>query len=71
MDAQTTETKYGPALSVTGVTKSHARRAITWLRNRSILAFYGEADKSLNTFPTKFGPERDYKAMHDALEATR
>ncbi|AKF13292.1 hypothetical protein PHIN3_27 [Sinorhizobium phage phiN3] len=59
------------ALSVTGVTKSHATRAIKWLRDRSLLAFYRKEDKSLNAFEFKHGREWTYKALNDALEATR
>lgn len=60
-----------PALSVTGVTKTHAQRAVRWLRNRCVLAFYRGADRSLNVFPTKYGSERDYENMHAAIDATR
>lgn len=60
-----------PALSVTGVTKAHATRAVKWLRHRSYLGFYRKADKSLNMFATKHGNDHAYKAMNDALEATR
>ena len=62
---------YGPALSVTGVTKTHAKRAMRWMRDRSLLAFYRASDKSLNAFEFKHGREWTYQMMNDALEATR
>ena len=60
-----------PALSIVGVTKTHATKAIRRLRKGSVLAFYRVADKSLNVFPSKFGRERDYEIMREALDATR
>lgn len=60
-----------PALSVTGVTKAHAMRAVRYLRARSMLAFHRAADKSLNAFVTKHGEEQTYQAMRDALAATQ
>ena len=60
-----------PALSVTGVKKAHAKRAIKWMKDRSLLAFYRDADQSLNAFEFKYGREWTYKVMNDALEATR
>lgn len=61
----------GPALSVTGVGKAHARRAIRWLRDRSLLAFYRDEDRSLNAFEFKHGREWTYRVLDDALAATR
>lgn len=61
----------GPALAITGINKAHALRAITWLRNRNMLAFYRKQDKSLNAFVTKHGEGQTYRAMHDAISATR
>jgi hypothetical protein len=61
----------GPALSVTGITKAHATRAIKWMKDRSLLAFYRADDKSLNAFEFKHGAEWTDKAMRDALDATR
>lgn len=60
----------GPAVSVTGVTKAHAMRAIRWLRARNMLAFYRAADKSLNAIVTKFGAEQTERALRDAYVAT-
>jgi hypothetical protein len=60
-----------PALAVTGLTKAHAIRAIRYLRNRSMLAFYRKDDKSLNAFVTKFGEDQTYRAMNEAVAATR
>lgn len=60
-----------PALSVTGVTKAHAQRAIRWLRDRSLLAFYRAEDHSLNAFEFKHGREWTDKVLRDALDATR
>ena len=67
----TTDTGPGPDYSVVGVTKTHARRAIAWLRDRSILAFYRAEDRSLNTWRLKAGSDATYQALHDALDATR
>ncbi len=60
----------GPALSVTPVTRAHGARAVKWLSNRSLLAFY-RRDGSLNAFEFKGGRDATYKALGDALEATR
>ena len=60
-----------PALSVTGVTKAHARRAITWLRNRSMLAWYRPQDRSLNAFIFKHGAQWTYDVLHRALAETK
>lgn len=60
-----------PALSVLGVTKAHATRAIARLRRWSILAFYREADCSINAWEIRGGPDATYKAMRDALDLTR
>ena len=60
-----------PALSVTGVSKGHAKRAISWMRNRNLLAFYRQEDHTLNAFEFKGGRDFTYKALNDALEATR
>lgn len=65
------QTSQAPALSVTGVTAAHARRAISWMSKRSLAAFYRKADKSLNAFEFKHGSEWTYRAMRDALAATR
>lgn len=64
-------TDTGPALSVTGVTASHASRAIKWMRARSMLAFYRREDKSLNAFEFKYGKEWTYAKLHEALDETR
>ena len=62
----------GPAyICVMGVTKTHAKRAITYLRRRSILAFYRPEDKSLNTWELKSGRDATYDALNKAVEATR
>ena len=58
-----------PALSVTGVSKSHAARAIRWLRARSLLAFYRTGE--LCAFEFKYGREWTYNVLHKALDATR
>lgn len=60
----------GPSLSITGVCAPHARKAIKWLRNRNMLAFYRRADKSLNILVTKHGKEQSYEAMSKALAET-
>lgn len=60
-----------PFLSVTGLRKDHALRAKKWLRDRSILAFYSAADKSLNAPETNHGKAWTYEAMHEAIDATR
>lgn len=59
-----------PALSVTGATKSHARRAVRWLADRSLLAFYRPTDKSLNAFEFKFGRDWTYAVLRQALRET-
>lgn len=64
-------TTNSPALSVLGVSKSHAQRAIRYMSKRSLGAFYRPEDKSLNCFEFKHGRDWTYKAMEDALEATR
>lgn len=61
----------GPALSVLGVTKAHATRAVRWMRDRSMLAFYRERDKSLNAFEFRQGSEFTYEVMKKALEETK
>jgi hypothetical protein len=63
-------TMTSPSLSVTGVKADHARRAVKWLRKRSILAFYRKEDRSLNILETKFGPDMTYEAMDRALKET-
>ena len=60
-----------PCLSVLGVTKAHAKRARRWLANRGLLSFYRAEDKSLNAFEFKHGRDWTYRALNDALEATR
>lgn len=65
------ETQYGPALSVLGVRKTHAERAIKWLKERSLLAFYRAADRSLNMHEYPKGRDWTYQTMERALEATK
>ena len=65
------DTSTGPALSVTGITQAHAKRAIKWMRDRNMLAFYNAKDGSLNAFEFRGGPEWTYRAMNDAIKATR
>lgn len=66
------DAKAGPACySVLGVTKTHAKRAITYLRRRSILAFYRAEDKSLNAWELKSGRDATYAALNNALKETR
>lgn len=48
----------------------HARRAIKWLRDRSILAKWSPATNVLSVHVTKHGEEWTRKAMDEALEAT-
>lgn len=60
-----------PAFSVTGVTKAHAKRALRWLRDRSLAAFYRPEDKSINAFEFKNGRDWTYDALYRAVEATR
>lgn len=60
-----------PALSVTGVTKKHGLKAVKWLRDRNLLSFYSNADRSLNAFEFKYGSEWTYNALNKALEETR
>lgn len=62
---------YQPVCSVTGVTKADAKRAIKWLRDRSLLSFYRKEDKSLNAFQYKHGSEWTYNALHTALKETK
>jgi hypothetical protein len=62
---------YGPALSVTGVKAAHAKRAIQWLKDRSYLAFYREADSSLNALEYPKGRDWTYEMLHDAIDETR
>lgn len=62
--------EHGPAVSVTGVTKAHAARAIKWLRARNMLAFYLPADRSLNALVTKYGADMTERALRDAYAAT-
>jgi hypothetical protein len=58
-------------LSVCGVSRTHAERAIRRLRNGGILAFYYPAEKALCTFELKFGRLATYQVLRHALEATR
>jgi hypothetical protein len=58
-------------LSRLGVTKTHAARAVRWLRNRGLVAFYRAADRSLNTWETKKGREWTYQTLDRALDETR
>ena len=69
----TTDHQYGrgPALSVLGVTKSHATRAQKWLRDRSYLAFYRPQDHSLNAFEYPQGADWTYDLLHRAIKETR
>lgn len=62
---------YGPAISVTGVTEAHAKRAMRWLRKRNHLAFYRRADKSLNALVTKLGEDNTEKILRQAIDETR
>jgi hypothetical protein len=64
-------TSYGPALSVTGVTKTHAVKAIRWLNHRNLLAFYSAADKSLNALEYPRGKEWTYDMLDSALRETK
>lgn len=67
----TTGTRAGPALSVTGVNKAWAGRAIKWMRDRSLLAYYNPRDKSLNAFEFKQGAAWTDNVMRKALDSTR
>ena len=60
-----------PAVSVLGVSKTHARRARRWLADRSLASWYNPAEKSLNAFEFKHGKEWTEKALRDAITATR
>lgn len=60
-----------PTLSVVGVSKTHARRAIVWLRARSLLAFYDKNEIALKALEFKHGREWTYRMMHNALRETR
>lgn len=60
---------YHPIVSVTGVTKAHAEKAIVHLRKRSLLAFYRKDDKSLNAFEFKEGYDWTDRVLRMALEA--
>lgn len=71
MERSEGNTQYGPALSVLGVTKGHAKRAQKWLKDRSYLAFYNSSDKSLNALEYPKGREWTYQLLNNALEATR
>jgi hypothetical protein len=57
-------------VSVTGVTKGHGRRAVIHLRRRSLIAFYNDADKSLNAFEFKEGKDWTDRVLRMALAAT-
>lgn len=56
---------------VKGFSKAQAKRAINWLRARSLLAFYQIEDKSLRVYITKDGRSATYGAMWRAIDATR
>lgn len=63
--------KSGPALSVTGVTGTHARRAIKWLEKRSLCAWFDPIDHSLNAFEFKHGRAWTDNVLRKALAETR
>lgn len=69
----TTDHPYGkkPALSVLGITKRQADRAIKWLCDRNYLAFYRPQDKSLNAFEYPQGSAWTYDLLERAIKATR
>jgi hypothetical protein len=58
-------------LSRLGVTKTHATRAVRWLRDRGLIAFYRASDRSLNTWETKNGREWTYRTLERALDETQ
>lgn len=70
-NSEKTDTQYGPALSVLGVSKDHAERAQKWLKDRSFLSFYRSADRSLNAHEYPKGREWTYDLLHKAINATR
>ena len=60
-----------PFVSVLGVTRSHAKRAVRWLRARSILSIYSASERSLRAPVTKHGRDWTYDILNKAIEATR
>lgn len=62
-------THFHDTVSILGLTKVDAMRAVRWLNHRGILGFYRKADRSLNVFVTKHGREWTQKAAEDALAA--
>jgi hypothetical protein len=60
-----------PALSVLGVDRAHAKRAMRWLEKRSLLSFYRPVDNSLNAFEFRQGRDWTYAVLHKALAETR
>lgn len=69
--ADSIKTESGPALSILGVNKAEARKAVTYLRNRGRIAFYNASDRSLNTFPSNQGRDADYAALDAAVRHAR
>jgi hypothetical protein len=57
-------------VSVTGVTKTHAARAVARLRRRALVAWYNSTDKSLNAFEFKEGKDWTDRVLRMALAAT-
>lgn len=71
MDCNVDYAASGTALSVTGVSRTTAVRAIKWLKDRSVPAFYRASDRSLCTFQLKGGNERTYETLYRAIDAVR
>lgn len=71
MRTEKTESRYGPALSVTGVSKTHGTRAVAWMRRHNLPAFYNASDKSLNAIEFKFGRDWTYEKLEEALRETK
>lgn len=63
--------KHPTPLTVLGVSKTHAQRAITYMSDRNLLAFYAPKERALCAFEFKHGREWTYNAMTHALLATR
>lgn len=51
--------------------KAHARRALKWLRDRSLAARYNSITKTIGAFPWKYGTEWSEQKLRDAVAATK
>lgn len=60
-----------PHITIPGIAKAHAVRAIRYLRIRGMLAFYRKNDKSLNVMITKFGLDQTTAIASYAMAVTK